>query len=38
MKSVLPLLAVLLIVTVGCGGARPYRAMARAATSEEKRS
>lgn len=35
MKSVLPLLAVLLIVTVGCGGARPYRAMARAATSEE---
>ena len=35
MKSVLPLLAVLLIVTAGCGGARPYRAMARAATSEE---
>jgi len=35
MKSALPLLAVLLIVTAGCGGARPYRAMARAATSEE---
>lgn len=36
MKSALPLLAVLLIVTTGCGGApRPYRAMARAATSEE---
>jgi hypothetical protein len=35
MKSVLPLLAVLLIITAGCGGARPYRAMARAATSEE---
>jgi hyperosmotically inducible protein len=35
MKSVLPLLAVLLMVTAGCGGARPYRAMARAATSEE---
>lgn len=36
MKSVLPLLAVLLIVTAGCGGVRPYRAMARAATSEEE--
>jgi len=35
MKSLLPLLAVLLIVTAGCGGVRPYRAMARAATSEE---
>ena len=35
MKSVLPLLGVLLIVTAGCGGVRPYRAMARAATSEE---
>lgn len=35
MKSALPLLAVLLIVTAGCGGVRPYRAMARAATSEE---
>ena len=35
MKGTLPLLAVLLIVTAGCGGARPYRAMARAATSEE---
>ena len=35
MKSVLPLLAVLLVVTAGCGGVRPYRAMARAATSEE---
>jgi len=35
MKGALPLLAALLIVTAGCGGARPYRAMARAATSEE---
>ena len=35
MKSVLPLLAVLLIVTAGCGGFRPYRAMGQAATSEE---
>ena len=35
MKSVLSLLAVLLIVTAGCGGFRPYRAMGKAAMSEE---
>lgn len=35
MKHVLPPLVVLLIVTAGCGGMRPYRLMGRAATSEE---
>lgn len=35
MKRVLPLLVVLVLVMVGCGGMRPYRLMGRAATSEE---
>ncbi len=35
MKHVLPPLVVLLIVTAGCGGMRPYRLMGRTATSEE---
>jgi hyperosmotically inducible periplasmic protein len=36
MKHALPpLVALVLVVTVGCGGFRPYRLMGRAATSEE---